>query len=143
MCENKTKRISPGGMLPAVWMVVILLAAALWLPAKTMMATSGGEEKAPAAFENSSGEAGKKPLSITVVEEIPAVDIEENTVPLAAFPEKKTGNELRHMVWAGAALLAVLAYLVYFFLYDRKLLRLRNEVIMAEYRRRGREGAGG
>ena len=69
----------------------------------------------------------QKQLQITVVEDIPAVDIEEDEVPLAALPNTRTRSGMQHALWMGALLLAVIAYAAYFSAYDRRLSGLRRK----------------
>ena len=69
----------------------------------------------------------QKQLQITVVEDIPAVDIEEDEVPLAALPNTRTRSGMQHALWMGALLLAVIVYAAYFSAYDRRLSGLRRK----------------
>jgi len=75
-------------------------------------------------------------LTITVVEEIPAEDIEESAVPLADFPDSVARRGTRHAVMMGLTLLAVTAYVLYFSRYEKKLFLLRRQAARAEYEER-------
>ena len=76
----------------------------------------------------------QRQLQITVVEDIPAVDIEEDEVPLAALPNTRTRSGRQHVLWMGALLLAVIAYAAYFSAYDRRLSGLRRKAAGMEKR---------
>ena len=75
----------------------------------------------------------EKTLVITVLEDIPAEDIDDAEVPLAAFPAAED-HSTRHIALMGLTLLAVIAYAIYFGVYDTKLMRLRQEAAAAEHR---------
>ncbi|MBR2189110.1 MAG: hypothetical protein IJ860_06865 [Eubacterium sp.] len=83
--------------------------------------------------DSGAAESGKKHLVIEVVEDIPAVEIEDDEVPLAAAPVSSGQNSLRHPLMMGCLLTAVAAYVIYFSRYDRKLARLRRQAAEAEY----------
>ena len=91
-----------------------------------------------------SGDSARKQLVITVVEEIPAEEIEEEAVPLAAVPDTAPGREIRHAGMMALTLAAVVFYVLYFGRYERKLLALRREAARAEsgYIRRIRTESG-
>lgn len=74
-------------------------------------------------------------VQITVVEDIPAAEIEESEVPLAALPGTAAERGGQHALWAGILLAAVVAYVVYFSRYDRRLFRLRQEAARTEQMR--------
>ena len=87
----------------------------------------------PAVSENAEEEeTGRKTLTITVVEDLPATEIEDEEIPLAAMPAASSDSGLRHLVWMAVLLAAVIAYICYFGNYDRKLSRLRREAAAAE-----------
>lgn len=94
-----------------------------------------------AALPALAAEASPRPtLTITVVERIPAEDIEENPVPLAALPDSAARSGLRHALLMGATLLAVIAYCVYFSRYEARLFRLRLQAARCEQRAMRRNG---
>lgn len=74
-------------------------------------------------------------VQITVVEDIPAAEIEESEVPLAALPNTAAERGREHALWMGILLAAVIAYVIYFKMYDRRLFRLRLEAARAEQKR--------
>ena len=98
---------------------------------------SGSAEAAPSE---------KKEVVIETVEDIPAMDIEEQEVPLAAGPDSQARSGVRHAVLMGVFLAGALGYAGYFMRYDRKLYRLRKEAADLEYqkmiRRREEKGQG-
>ena len=85
----------------------------------------------PSARAENSGDSARKQLVITVVEDIPAEEIEEEAVPLAV-PDIATGRETRHAGMMGLTLAAVVFYVLYFGRYERKLLALRREAARVE-----------
>lgn len=87
---------------------------------------------------------GEKELVVTVVEDIPAMDIEDGPVPLAASPEASLNTAgQRHAVLMGLLLLAVIAYSLYFRTMQMEMFRLRMRAAEAEKKAlsksRGRE----
>ena len=76
------------------------------------------------------------PLLITVVEDIPALDIEDNLVPLAAGPgASKAGSQrdgYRHAALMGLVLTAVIAGWLYFSWIEREMFLLRMRAARAE-----------
>lgn len=74
----------------------------------------------------------ERELVITVVEEIPAEEIEESEVPLAAFPNSGHRSGTRHLLLMSLTLAAVIAYVWYFTLYEKRLSLLRAEAARAE-----------
>ena len=84
------------------------------------------------AADSGDGGSARRQLVITVVEEIPAEEIEEEAVPLAAVPDTASGRETRHAGMMGLTLAAVIFYVLYFGRYERKLLALRREAARAE-----------
>ena len=77
--------------------------------------------------------ADKKEIVIEVEEDIPAMDIEEQEVPLAASPNTHTRSGVRHAVLMGVFLAGAIGYAGYFTRYDKKLFRLRKEAAGLEY----------
>ena len=86
---------------------------------------------APRAFADT--EDGKK-LVVTVVEKIPAEEIEDDDVPLASFSE--IGSDItdgpRHVLLMSLLLLVVAAYVLYFGAYEKRLNALRWQAAEAE-----------
>ena len=83
--------------------------------------------------EGESGETEDRPeITIEVVEDIPAADITEQELPLAAGPNTESADAARHAAMMGVVLLATIGYAVYFGRYDRKLAELRLEAAQAE-----------
>lgn len=74
----------------------------------------------------------EKELLITVVEDIPAEDIEEEKVPLAASPDTPGRNGTEHLLMGIVLLLGSVFYTVYFYHADQKLFTLRREAAEAE-----------
>ncbi|MBQ9063092.1 MAG: hypothetical protein IJ121_09775 [Eubacterium sp.] len=68
---------------------------------------------------------GGKQLVIDVVEEIPAEEIVETAVPLAARPDSPARSNVRHAVLLGIFAACVLGYILYFRSYQRRLCVLR------------------
>ena len=101
-----------------------LMLLALLLPAGAL-----GAEAAPAETP--------RPLIVEVVEDIPAYEIEENQVPLAAYPDTPARSGVRHTAMMGLVLAAVIGYVVYFHRYEARLFRLRQEAALAERRSAG------
>ena len=71
-------------------------------------------------------------ITIEVVEDIPAADIVEQELPLAAGPNTASADAARHAAMMGVVLLATIGYAVYFGRYDKKLAELRIEAAQAE-----------
>ena len=78
------------------------------------------------------GESSGKEIVIESVENIPAGDIEEQPVPLAARPDTSKGVEMRHAVMMLILLMGTAAYTVYFIRYEKKLVVLRRRAAEAE-----------
>ena len=116
---------------------VIFLLCGMILSAAPVTAVQAQES---AAAEGTVQDEGSDPgmalerrnLKITVVEDIPAAEIEESAVPLAALPDTKARRGLQHMIWMGALLAAAAVYVLYFSRYDRRLFLLRREAAEAE-----------
>ena len=83
------------------------------------------EQKQPAA---------KKELVVEVVEDIPAVEIEDDAVPLAAVPDNGVENSVRYVIPVCLGFLLAAAYLVPRSKYNRQLFQMREEA----YRNEGR-----
>ena len=89
------------------------------------------------------GEA--RTLIVTVVEEIPADEIDDEDVPLANFDDagKTVSDQTRHVLLMSGLLLFVLAYAFYFRTYEKRLSSLRLAAAEAETGWRGkRRGQG-
>ena len=80
----------------------------------------------------------KKEIEIEVVEDIPAQEIEEEAVPLAALPESDLSNGLRHAGLMLIVLVMTAAYAIYFSRYEKKLILLREKAADAEIAARTR-----
>ncbi|MBQ3755921.1 MAG: hypothetical protein II873_02235 [Oscillospiraceae bacterium] len=78
-------------------------------------------------------EDGRK-LVVTVVEEIPAEEIEDDDVPLASFTEIASDitDGTRHVLLMGLLLLLVVVYVLYFIAYEKRLNALRWQAAEAE-----------
>ena len=74
----------------------------------------------------------KPSFTITVEEEIPAQEIEENQVPLAAFPQEDTAPNTVIIVCVLIAAACSAAYLIYFARLKKHLNVLRAEAAGAE-----------
>ena len=105
----------------AVMLLLILLArtvpagaAEYAMPAAADTAEAGSEKS----------DESRKELVITVVEDIPAEEIEENAVPLAASAEEQNQyRSLRISLIIAAAGVCLFALFYYFVLRDRKMRR--------------------
>ena len=86
---------------------------------------------ASGAAEEESENSGKN-LVITVLEDIEPADIEDARVPLAALPQTKRDDSIRHLVLMSIAFICVIIYVLYFGRYEKKLIALRRETIEAE-----------
>ena len=87
-------------------------------------------------------DAEPKKLIVTVVEEIPADEIEEDDVPLADFSEtgKSIPDGTRHILLMSTLLMLVAMYVFYFVQYERRLGKLRWKAAEAEYAWRAQRG---
>ena len=74
------------------------------------------------------------PFTITVEEEIPAQEIEESSVPLAAFAQEDKTPLTVVIVCAVTAAICAAAYLLYFARLKKRLRALRAEAAGAEQR---------
>ena len=79
-------------------------------------------------------DGSRREITIEVVEDIPADEIEDADVPLAALPVSEKSNAVRHVGMMLALLGAVCAYSAYFINYEKKLVRLREDAVEAEDR---------
>ena len=125
--RNKRKRIK---WIAALFLLLLLTAAVgsfVQPQGNTVLAA-----ESPQA-ESETETTSEKQLVITVVEDIPAMDIEENEVPLAAFPDTAGRSGTRHAVLMGLVLACVLAYVIYMGRYEKKLAVLRHKAARAEY----------
>ena len=134
--KTDQKRTFRMGIKAAMLLLSVLLMAGYVVP---VGADTLPEEMAEEVYSvDSDSDAGRteehRQLEITVVEDIPAVEIEESEVPLAALPNTQVRNSVRHAFWMGALLLAVILYVVYFSVRDRRLYQLRREAALAENR---------
>ncbi len=80
-------------------------------------------------------------LTITEIEDLPAVDIEENAVPLAAGPGEASRGGMRHAAMMGLVLAGVTVYVWYFSVMEKRLFALRKQAAEAEIRQRERRRA--
>lgn len=80
--------------------------------------------------------AEPKTLIVTVVEEIPADEIEDDDVPLASLADtgKSISDSTRHVLLMSALLLCVAVYVFYFRTYEKRLRALRWKAAEAENR---------
>ncbi len=86
---------------------------------------------APRAYADT--EEGKK-LVVTVVEEIPAEEIEDDEVPLTSFSE--IGSDItggtRHVLMMSLVLVLLVMYVLYFSAFEKRLNALRWKAAEAE-----------
>ena len=110
----------------------LLLAAALLLALAIMSVLL------PSRAFADTGEA--RTLIVTVVEEIPADEIDDEDVPLANFDdaEKTVSDQTRHVLLMSGLLLFVLVYAFYFRTYEKRLSSLRLAAAEAETGWRGK-----
>ena len=80
------------------------------------------------------GEA--RTLIVTVIEEIPVDEIDDDDVPLATFGDtgKSITEGTRHVLLTSALLLCVIIYIFYFSTYEKRLGVLRGKAAEAESR---------
>ena len=114
------------------WIAVLTAALLLWLASVSLWADASGERP--------------KELVITVVEDIPAADIEDNMVPLAAGPGDMSAaapqSGYRHACLMGLVLGAAIAYALYFRSLQAEVFRLRIRAAEAERQALKSRGAG-
>ncbi len=109
--------------LSLISVIVLLMIALLIVPSSNAWAEDTGDDG-----------SGHKNITIEVVEDIPADDIEDAEIPLAALPVSEKSNAVRHIGMMLALFGAVCAYSAYFISYEKKLVRLREEAAEAEER---------
>lgn len=105
--------------IPAVLFFVLL--ALTVLPAALPAAV-----RAETVSEEQPQNGEKKTVTITVVEEIPAAEIREEAVPLAAAPVTKNSLRSYYIAWGCVIAAAFVFYGVYFMRYKRKLIKLQT-----------------
>ena len=89
----------------------------------------------PALAEGEDTSEGQQPeLIITVEEEIPAAEIEDDAVPLSAGPAERSAIELPQVILMGITFVASVGYALYFRTQDQRLYELRRTVAEAEWR---------
>lgn len=88
------------------------------------------------AWADDKGDKGgnHKGITLEVVEDIPADEIEDAEIPLAALPVSEKSNAVRHMGMMIVLLGAVCAYSAYFISYEKKMVSLREKAAEAEDR---------
>ena len=111
--------------------LAVIAAAALIFAAGVML-------PAHKVWAENEGDGGRPEITVEVVEDIPAGDIQESEVPLAALPVSEKSNAVRHIGMMLALLAGVCAYSAYFIGYEKKLVRLREEAAEAEVKAEGR-----
>ena len=119
--QNNTKYRHILKRLAAIAAAVLIFAAGVMLPAHNVWAENEGDS-----------DSGRKEITIEVVEDIPAGEIEDAEVPLAALPVSDKSNAVRHIGMMLALLAGVCAYSAYFIGYEKKLVKLREEAADAE-----------
>lgn len=82
--------------------------------------------------EETTDDEAKKTLTITVVEDIPAEEIEEAEVPMAAAPVTKNSIRTGTVVWICVIAAAIAACAVYFARYKKKLKDLKALAVQKE-----------
>jgi len=107
-----------------------MAAAAILLLLLSGLLSAGAAASEAAAVPPEEGQA----LIIQVVEDIPACEIQENQVPLAAYPDTPARSGVRHSALMALVLAAVVGYVIYFHRYENRLFRLRQDAAMAERR---------
>lgn len=116
LSEKSRRRV-----LSLITLTVLLLIAVVMLPSSDAWADN--EEDAAGS---------RRDITIEVVEDIPADEIKDAEVPLAALPVSKKSNAVRHIGMMLVLLGAVCAYSAYFINYEKKLVSLRMEAAEAE-----------
>ena len=81
----------------------VILLMVMAIPVQTTLAEDNDEDK----------EGDQPEITIEVVEDIPAADIEEQEVPLAATVGSEAFDNTRHMVMAWTLAVVVIAYVVF------------------------------
>ena len=123
--QNNTKYRHILKRLAVITAAILIFAAGVMLPSHKVWAENEGD-------------GGRPEITIEVVEDIPAGDIQESEVPLAALPVSEKSNAVRHIGMMLALLAGVCAYSAYFIGYEKKLVRLREEAAEAEVKAEGR-----
>ena len=123
--QNNTKYRHILKRLAFITAAILIFAAGVMLPAHKVWAENEGD-------------GGRPEITVEVVEDIPAGDIQESEVPLAALPVSEKSNAVRHIGMMLALLAGVCAYSAYFIGYEKKLVRLREEAAEAEVKAEGR-----
>ena len=123
--QNNTKYRHILKRLAVITAAILIFAAGVMLPAHKVWAENEGD-------------GGRPEITVEVVEDIPAGDIQESEVPLAALPVSEKSNAVRHIGMMLALLAGVCAYSAYFIGYEKKLVRLREEAAEAEVKAEGR-----
>ena len=120
--HNESKKVHPTLQVLAAFIALVLILSilsAVIMPQKAFADT---------------GEA--RTLIVTVVEEIPVDEIDDDDVPLASFgdAEKRISESTRHVLLMSALLLFVTVYVFYFSTYEKRLGSLRYKAAEAESR---------
>ena len=93
------------------------------------------------AVDNEEDKDGDKPdITVEVVEDIPAADIEEREVPLAATAGAEAFDNTRHMVMVWTLVVVVIAYAV-FLLSGMRRRKARRQIQAGTAGDRGGDGA--
>ena len=93
------------------------------------------------AVDNEEDKDGDKPdITVEVVEDIPAADIEEQEVPLAATAGAEAFDNTRHMVMVWTLAVVVIAYAV-FLLSGMRRRKARRQIQAGTAGDRGGDGA--
>ena len=109
------------------WIIGLLLIVSM------MLAFGSPRSTGPLYAEEGSSE-DRPGLTISVVEEIPADDIEETRVPLGALPTSPDSEGVRHLIPALVLAVCAVVYVIYFFCLERRIFRLRRQAAEAESR---------
>ena len=125
---EKEYSLSAGGRGRVLPILALLTALAAQLLLTTALAAETVSEERP-------------PVTITVVEEIEAMEIEDLEVPLAAMPDSPARTGVKHIAWMSLVLAAVLFYVFYFSRYEKRLFQLRRAAANAEYEAMARRRA--
>ena len=117
-------------------LLILVLAAGVLL--FTVMAIS---VQTTLAVDNDEDNDGDQPeITIEVVEDIPAADIEEQEVPLAATVGAEAFDNTRHMVMAWTLAVVAIAYVV-FLLSGMRRRKARRQIQAGTAGDRGGDGA--
>lgn len=110
-------------LLSLISLIVLLMIAVAIMPSSNAWADDKGDDG-----------SSHKDITIEVVEDIPADEIEDAEIPLAALPVSEKSNAVRHLGMMLALFGAVCGYAVYFISYEKKLVGLREKAAEAEER---------